>query len=46
MRQFTIWAVCGASLIAAFVIDWRAAGLMFIAAWMNNLLGARRGDDL
>lgn len=41
MREFIIWSVCAVCLVASVAIDWRAAGLMFIAVWANNLLRER-----
>jgi hypothetical protein len=42
MRRFAIWLFCGAALAGALVIDWRAAGLMFLAAWADRLLERTR----
>ena len=42
MKTLFLWVTGVSALVAAFLIDWRAAGLMLIAAWFNNMLAKRK----
>jgi len=38
MTKAVAWIAGVACLVTAFILDWRAAGLMFVAAYLNNTL--------
>jgi len=40
--KLTVAVACAATVVSAFFVDWRAAALMFLASWMDNILRVLR----